>query len=1036
MADMCGATRTKKYDIPLSHLDYKYVEGCSDVKELEKILKVLRSGDEGRYPDLERTCEEKIEQLNPDSRVLRKDKPAAQPGDLDKEEWEIISDGIKDFTTEMKNLENRGHSKPSDCGDNLPPVRGSGTKVNTSVKPSDDGTSKQKTAKSVKPRDYREWDRFDVDKELETVEKEDSSSVADVNNALRQSTLPQNLKADIDVSGLTDEEKTNRANREKDKGNEAFRSNDYLEAVVYYTRSIQCVPLPASYNNRALAYIKLSKWPEAVADCNRVLEEETDNVKGNHLRRGTAYKGLKDYHKAQRDFEKVLELEPNEELLGELGKDKAKEEEEEKEERKQKGRRMMIEEVEGSESEEEGGDKITPVINETTQAVETDSDLVNGHADNSATETEHKTDTAEYKTDSKSASESKSDSESKNEGEVQTECEAKCESAKEDTADGGVLSTGEMTNPEGTGESFSRPVLIQHPLPTKAGELRELGNSLFRSGQYGDAIAKYTTAIDLIVEEGKEQTVNLSLLHSNRAACKLKVGDCAGAIEDCTEALRRVPHSIKPLLRRAQAYETTERYSKAYVDFKHVLSIDNSYDIAFQGASRSSQMLQQQDGPKWREKLPEIPRVLSSDVPIIQSLSSPSSPGSSSTLQSPDIPPSNADLSPGTTASANMAEKTAEEESKPLSPEEEFNSKKAEGNQLVQKGEFRSAEECYCVCVRLFPARAVGFTNRALCYLRLNEPAKAEVDCTTALDLEPQNVKALFRRAQARKMLSQYKDSLSDLTQLLKLEGKNSAARRELDLVKQYYREELEKLKASKTPTSSSNKEGAKSDASEKSSKKTRKRMIIEEVEDDTNESPGTSSGKGGEKRHDLLTATLVMVRLMVMKPTKTTKPKTKKIPKKSGAKSSSAEMKAASEIATQSGATVKVPKLIKVTPYEFMQAWNSLKSVTDTEAYAKLLEQVPPGDIATVISNKLDASMLSKIIASASEYFIPHGRVELAYKFLSNLCKVSRFQTISMFMSAQEKQELSAVFDKIAAVMTEKATDIEKLRGIYGLKS
>ena len=31
-----------KHDVPIDHLDYRYVETCSDVKELEKILKVLR----------------------------------------------------------------------------------------------------------------------------------------------------------------------------------------------------------------------------------------------------------------------------------------------------------------------------------------------------------------------------------------------------------------------------------------------------------------------------------------------------------------------------------------------------------------------------------------------------------------------------------------------------------------------------------------------------------------------------------------------------------------------------------------------------------------------------------------------------------------------------------------------------------------------------------------------------------------------------------------------------------------------------------
>lgn len=36
---------------------------------------------------------------------------------------------------------------------------------------------------------------------------------------------------------LTQQEKLILANREKDKGNEAFRAKDYEEAVAYYSRS-------------------------------------------------------------------------------------------------------------------------------------------------------------------------------------------------------------------------------------------------------------------------------------------------------------------------------------------------------------------------------------------------------------------------------------------------------------------------------------------------------------------------------------------------------------------------------------------------------------------------------------------------------------------------------------------------------------------------------------------------------------------------------------------------------------------------------
>lgn len=57
---------TSLFDIPLDHLDYKYITDCKKLKELEKILKVLRSGSEGRYPDLERHCEERIQSIDPD----------------------------------------------------------------------------------------------------------------------------------------------------------------------------------------------------------------------------------------------------------------------------------------------------------------------------------------------------------------------------------------------------------------------------------------------------------------------------------------------------------------------------------------------------------------------------------------------------------------------------------------------------------------------------------------------------------------------------------------------------------------------------------------------------------------------------------------------------------------------------------------------------------------------------------------------------------------------------------------------------------
>lgn len=65
MSGILEKERTISSDIPLGHLEYDYIGKCKDPKELEKIIKVLRSGEEGRYPDLENFAEERLTVLNP-----------------------------------------------------------------------------------------------------------------------------------------------------------------------------------------------------------------------------------------------------------------------------------------------------------------------------------------------------------------------------------------------------------------------------------------------------------------------------------------------------------------------------------------------------------------------------------------------------------------------------------------------------------------------------------------------------------------------------------------------------------------------------------------------------------------------------------------------------------------------------------------------------------------------------------------------------------------------------------------------------------
>ncbi|KAK3587971.1 hypothetical protein CHS0354_014488 [Potamilus streckersoni] len=1295
-------SKTKRYNIPISHLDFGYIENCKDVQELEKILRILKSGEEGTYPDLERICEARVQALNPNSRTLRKEVPVLKPSDLPCEEKKDFDRDLTNWSQDIKDIDRNlkdSASKEEDEETDLPPIRNPVT-LDSKGKKAEPSVSEDKSNKRVKPRDYQEWDKFDVEKELEKVDGGDNKSVSPISNQREK------VSDHIDDKGLTNEEKMIKANREKDKGNEAFRANDYEEAVQYYSRSISLMPTIATYNNRALAYLKMEDWSNTLEDCNTVLKLEPDNIKAL-LRRGSAYKGNKDFDKARNDLRKVLKLEPNnknaKELLKELDQAVVKEEQERKE-RKEKGRRMVIEEFDGSNLEEDKSDtqdhfeskadnlcsesektkSRRVLIEEISEGIEWhDTQALHGEtcmkADwkenvrNVETEEAGHSQNIEHnktpKEDEKSiwsdsevglilsedqkvqSSESASDKPCVLENEtdkrhqvfqeLHTNIEADAirddiestlcnsenklthffdilkeskgsydvEGSEQDNGDNFYTvkidqgesnisqkddidqeaitddksveqdSDGEIKNSEEeSGPAIKRPVFIQSALPEEIGQLREAGNLLFRTGQYSEACSRYTEAIKMLEKEVSDQTLNLSLLYSNRAAAKLKMGELATAIQDCTCSLELVPHSVKPLLRRAQAYQMSERYNKAYVDYRHALILDSSIEQAHHGLTMCQNVLQQKDGPKWRDKLPKIPTVMPWEIPEILSEEQSKSlkeqlcvpqffagsqcdvkDASSKTVPShivnkdqsgewqepptvpttlthiinkdqsgewqepptvpttlthivnkdqsgewqepPTVPTTlthivNKDQSGewqepprvSTTASQIVHTEQPREQDEPLTApiiqpqkkikEKTFEDLKAEGNDYVKEGKFRDAIKCYTECIGLSPYESVSFTNRALCYLRINEPSSAEKDCDQALNLDSKNIKALFRRAQAKKMLQRYKESLKDLKHLLKIDPQNTAAKKEMDLVKDYWRQDLEKIReqmpGGTTPKPQSASSSSLNKAGTKSTTKQRKRINIEEEEEEGSQKKGHSkqniSGSGDSEtrqfrrqyqKADKKKATTVhqsrshvenqpKVQPKIHKEAAAQKPKPSSGSSKtsSGTKPSEANPQKSKTQEQKTKSTVKqtsvglpkvvpsVLKLEKTTPYEFISAWNNLKSAESLQPYYELLKQVPPEEIPNVVSNKLDDKMLTTITRCVHDHFIKDGEDDTGFKILQHLCKVPRFQTVAMFMTLKEKSVVKSILQILgsreSAVYTQE--DLTKIKQAFEL--
>ncbi|XP_061754317.1 sperm-associated antigen 1A isoform X2 [Nerophis ophidion] len=258
---------------------------------------------------------------------------------------------------------------------------------------------------------------------------------------------------------------------------------------------------------------------------------------------------------------------------------------------------------------------------------------------------------------------------------------------------------------------------------------------------------------------------DLCILYSNRAACYLKEGNSTDCIQDCTKALNLQPYSLKPLLRRAMAYELLERYRNAYVDYKTVLQIDTGVQAAHDSVHRITRMLIEQDGMVWREKLPEIPVV-----PLSVQQEHWEKPVSMEQARA-------------------RAARVAQDEVR--RKEARVSLLKQEGNDLIKRGHFHDAMHKYTECIAIKPDDCALYTNRAISLLKLSRFQEAKQDCDAALLLEPTNKKAFYRRALAHKGLQDYLSASSDLQEVLELDPNVREAEAELLVVTGLLRQSL-----------------------------------------------------------------------------------------------------------------------------------------------------------------------------------------------------------------------------------------------------
>ncbi|KAI7796339.1 tetratricopeptide repeat protein 1 [Triplophysa rosa] len=128
-------------------------------------------------------------------------------------------------------------------------------------------------------------------------------------------------------------------------------------------------------------------------------------------------------------------------------------------------------------------------------------------------------------------------------------------------------------------------------------ELKEKGNTQFKSGEHVEAEESYTAALQVCpVHYSKDR----SILFSNRAAARLHQDKKEAAISDCSKAIELNPNYVRAILRRAELYEKTDKLDEALEDYKTVLEKDPGIPAAREACMRLPRQIEERN-----EKLKE-----------------------------------------------------------------------------------------------------------------------------------------------------------------------------------------------------------------------------------------------------------------------------------------------------------------------------------------------------------------------------------------------------------------------------------------------
>ncbi|XP_065191221.1 dnaJ homolog subfamily C member 7-like [Sycon ciliatum] len=354
--------------------------------------------------------------------------------------------------------------------------------------------------------------------------------------------------------------------------------------------------------------------------------------------------------------------------------------------------------------------------------------------------------------------------------------------------------------------------------------LKERGNEEYKAGRYGPAVELYTQAIQLAPDHAP--------FYGNRSAAYLMLDKFQQALDDTQHALRLDSKFVKCHMRAAKCFIALGDVPSAHHSLEQVLSLEPRNKVAkgdhetvteiarLQGLAEECFGKQDYRTAEYHYKkaLEQAPACLKFKLLQAESMARQGRLGDAQTIATEVLMKDNLN------ADANYVRalciyysddidkavrlltqilRSDPEHSKSkvvLRLARQLAQKKEDGNAAFKAGRNAESEERYTAALAVDPCNVVTnaklYCNRAAVRMRRKEYERAVADCSSAIDLDSNYIKAYQRRARCYTENNQHEEAVRDYEKVFNLEKTRenkenlSEAKRQLKMSqrKDYYK--------------------------------------------------------------------------------------------------------------------------------------------------------------------------------------------------------------------------------------------------------